>query len=383
MENEAAVAMEIKDEVVAIVNVLEVTAEDEAPKPSEAKKLVSPQPPPPGPPVSRISRPSVQAHEDAINGHGDDADEDVNEEDDEDDCEEEILRVTSGQDGNVMEIALSSKASSQVESPIVPSVLGCKSGTYSQNSSGSGSEENPSADDEGSRDGDDGSKVGTTDASNTVDCTPRTKKKVEHFRQGLAARRIQRTWKHFYEELEERKDVRSELPAPLVQVIEEKAKLEAVDARTTPTSPPKTSPEQKAFDQEKAVTTIEDAFVDHQRRERALAGMKAKIHTARPWQKKKANGGTDNNHDVVEESSEEELERAYRALHLRGNDIRAKVSIIKADQDLFTSGKVSEMKARLNERRSQAIKKVSERSDGITEEEEDEEEDDDQDVVIF
>merc|ERR1712001_314782 len=108
---------------------------------------------------------------------------------------------------------------------------------------------------------------------------------------------------------------------------------------------------------------IEDAFVDHQRRERALAGMKAKIHTARPWQKKKANGGTDNNH-VVEESSEEELERAYRALHLRGNDIRAKVSIIKADQDLFTSGKVSEMKARLNERRSQAIKKVSERSDG-------------------
>ena len=58
-----------------------------------------------------------------------------------------------------------------------------------------------------------------------MDCTPKTKKKVEHFRQGLAARRIQRTWKHFYEELEERKDVRSELPAPLVQVIEDKAKL--------------------------------------------------------------------------------------------------------------------------------------------------------------
>merc|ERR1712223_332729 len=232
-------------------------------------------------------------------------------------------------------------------------------------------------------DGDDSGKTGN--AVPEVDCTPRTKKKVGHFRQGLAARRIQRTWKHFYEELEERKDVRSELPAPLVQVIEEKAKLEAVDSRTTPTSPPKTSPEQKTFDQEKAVTTIEDAFVDHQRRERALAGMKAKIHTARPWQKKKANGGTDNNHDVVEESSEEELERAYRALHLRGNDIRAKVSIIKADQDLFTSGKVSEMKARLNERRSQASKKASERSDGITEEEEDEEEeeDDDQDVVIF
>ena len=83
--------------------------------------------------------------------------------------------------------------------------------------SGSGSEENPSADDEGSRDGDCSSSKPTSDASNSVDCTPKTRKKVEHFRQGLAARRIQRTWKHFYEELEERKDVKSELPATLVQ----------------------------------------------------------------------------------------------------------------------------------------------------------------------
>jgi len=107
---------------------------------------------------------------------------------------------------------------------------------------------------------------------------------------------------------------------------------------------------------------------------------------ARPWQKKKAGGnnsgenGTNLLHEpVLEESSEEELERAYRALHLRGNDIRAKVSIIKADQELFTSGKVNEMKARLNERRSQTSKNVNERSDGITEEEED----DDDDVVIY
>jgi len=172
--------------------------------------------------------------------------------------------------------------------------------------------------------------------------------------------------------------VRSELPAPLVQVIEEKAKSETQAMSPSP-SPPKVTPEKiVVYDQEKVVTTIEDAFVDHQRRERALAGMKAKIHTARPWQKKKANNETHNH----EESSEEELERAYRALHLRGNDIRAKVSIIKADQDLFTSGKVSEMKARLNERRSQTSKKVSERSDGITEEDE-EEDDDDEDVVIY
>ena len=104
-----------------------------------------------------------------------------------------------------------------MESPIVPSVIGnnkFNDSALSHNSSGS--EENPSADDEGSRDGDCSSKP-TSETSNSVDCTPKTRKKVEHFRQGLAARRIQRTWKHFYEELEERKDVKNELPATLVQ----------------------------------------------------------------------------------------------------------------------------------------------------------------------
>lgn len=147
----------------------------------------SPLPPPPGPPVSRVHHRSSS-------------------EEDEEDDDEEILRVTS-ENGNV-ELAMSSKA----ESPIVPSVIG----KYSPSNSAGSSEENPSADDEGSH-GDGDEKATTPEASNSVDCTPRTKKKVEHFRQGLAARRIQRTWKHFYEELEERKDVRNELPAPLVQ----------------------------------------------------------------------------------------------------------------------------------------------------------------------
>lgn len=428
MEDSEAYAV-VKEEVVAVVNPLEVPIDEHLePKPDETGNEASPQlplPPPPGPPVSRISS-AAHTHDSGLvtsttnidnQNHdqdepneevNDDQNEDVENENDEED--DEILRVTSGQNGNVVEIALSvhsSKTSSQVESPIVPSVLG---GHCHDSNSGSGSDqENPvSADDEGSRDGDEAGGNGNAggpgglcqEVSNgSVDCTPRTKKKVEHFRQGLAARRIQRTWKHFYEELEERKDVRDELPAPLVQVIEDKAKLETSGSGTatrpetetfhSPSSKCTSGLEPKTFDdddQEKAVTTIEDAFVDHQRRERALAGMKAKIHTARPWQKKKAGGNNSGENctnllhePVLEESSEEELERAYRALHLRGNDIRAKVSIIKADQELFTSGKVNEMKARLNERRSQTSKNVNERSDGITEEEED----DDDDVVIY
>ena len=428
MEDSEAYAV-VKEEVVAVVNPLEVPIDEHLePKPDETGNEASPQlplPPPPGPPVSRISS-AAHTHDSGLvtsttnidnqNHDQDEANEEVNDDQNEDvenendEEDDEILRVTSGQNGNVVEIALSvhsSKTSSQVESPIVPSVLG---GHCHDSNSGSGSDqENPvSADDEGSRDGDEAGGNGNAggpgglcqEVSNgSVDCTPRTKKKVEHFRQGLAARRIQRTWKHFYEELEERKDVRDELPAPLVQVIEDKAKLETSGSGTatrpetetfhSPSSKCTSGLEPKTFDdddQEKAVTTIEDAFVDHQRRERALAGMKAKIHTARPWQKKKAGGNNSGENctnllhePVLEESSEEELERAYRALHLRGNDIRAKVSIIKADQELFTSGKVNEMKARLNERRSQTSKNVNERSDGITEEEED----DDDDVVIY
>jgi hypothetical protein len=162
----------------------------------------SPQPPPPAPPVSSASRLSQPQNK------SDHLSESEVEEEEEEEEDEEILRVSS--DG-VVEMTSSSRGhSSHQESPIVPSVIGKSS--YSHNSSGS--EENPSADDEGSRDGD--SKPVSV-ASSPVECTPRTKKKVEHFRQGLAARRIQRTWKHFYEELEERKDV--SLPAPLVQGI--------------------------------------------------------------------------------------------------------------------------------------------------------------------
>jgi len=59
--------------------------------------------------------------------------------------------------------------------------------------------EQVSADDEGSRDGEDSQTC--LEKSPAVACTPRTKKKVDNFKQGLAARRIQRTWKHFYQEV--------------------------------------------------------------------------------------------------------------------------------------------------------------------------------------
>ena len=98
-----------------------------------------------------------------------------------------------------------------------------------------------------------------------------------------------------------------------ITVIEEKAKLESGASSSSP-SPSKAEelPQPTSEDKLKAAESIEDAFLDHQRRERALAGLKAKIHTARPWQKKKTTSSNAADVEVVEESSEEELERAYR-----------------------------------------------------------------------
>ena len=75
--------------------------------------------------------------------------------------------------------------------------------------------EGGSADDEGSREGEEDAaereREGRSDLTvgvvqsflhSDAVTTPRTRKRVESFKQGLAARRIQRTWKHFYEEVQ-------------------------------------------------------------------------------------------------------------------------------------------------------------------------------------
>jgi len=118
--------------------------------------------------------------------------------------------------------------------------------THEDSSGYSGGENASSADDEGSRDGEDddddgrrGSPVsGTRFPIGSNSCAEKTDssevndalssgsatmptRKTEIGKQGIAARRIQRTWKHFYKELEERKDSSTGLPSPLLSVIEE------------------------------------------------------------------------------------------------------------------------------------------------------------------
>lgn len=131
-------------------------------------------------------------------------------------------------------------------------------------------------------------------------------------------------------------------------------------------------------DQEEAIDFIQAALRAHDLRSRALT--KPKIHTARPWLKKKpslapslslneVHGGSEST-----SSEEDMMDRVCRTIQgaIKAHDARkTAMEMLEADKDLFTQGKVSAMKEKFNERRKRS---VVERSDGVT--------DDDDDVVF-
>ena len=55
-----------------------------------------------------------------------------------------------------------------------------------------------------------------------VPATPRTLRRADSLRQKMAARRIQRTWKHFYQELEEKKAGTGRAESELVEEEQER-----------------------------------------------------------------------------------------------------------------------------------------------------------------
>ena len=135
---------------------------------------------------------------------------------------------------------------------------------------------------------------------------------------------------------------------------------------------PPSSPPPPLEPDEDAISFIQAAIKAHDVRSRALSG-RSKIHTARPWLKKKPSLAP--SLSLNEESSEEEMDRACRSIQgvLKAHDVRkSALERLEADKDLFTTGKVSAMKAKFNERRRGGS--LIERSDGVT--------DDDDDVVF-
>jgi len=147
-----------------------------------------------------------------------------------------------------------------------------------------------------------------------VPATPRTLRRADSLRQKMAARRIQRTWKHFYQELEEKKadtGIRAE-----AQLVEEEQ------------------------EREDAISNIQAVILGHQGRAASLAAARARggIFTARPW----VAGGTLSEGDESEEENVEKLQGIIRSHSFRLRTLH--------EEDVFSVGKVSSIRAKFSRR---------------------------------
>lgn len=168
----------------------------------------------------------------------------------------------------------------------------------------------------------------------------------------------------------------------------------------------------EADDAEAAIRLIQAAIQAHETRSEALGAfttdpseggpagapgfggnsLRSKIHIARPWQKKRPSlapsltlNAESSEEEVLVTSSSSAVKRqasatvgaasACRSVQsvFRSHEVRkSALERLEADRDLFTSGKVSAMMAKFNERRNR--RQLQGGSDGVT--------DDDDDVVV-
>jgi len=149
-----------------------------------------------------------------------------------------------------------------------------------------------------------------------VPATPRTLRRADSLRQKMAARRIQRTWKHFYQELEEKKADTGRADADLVEEEQER---------------------------EDAISNIQAVIMGHQGRAASLAAARARggIFTARPWVAGLA-GGTLSEGDESEEENVEKLQGIIRSHSFRLRTLH--------EEDVFSVGKVSSIRAKFSRR---------------------------------
>jgi len=147
-----------------------------------------------------------------------------------------------------------------------------------------------------------------------VPATPRTLRRADSLRQKMAARRIQRTWKHFYQELEEKKaHTDTRVDADLVEEEQER---------------------------EDAISDIQAVIMGHQGRAASLAAARARggIFTARPW----VAGGALSEGDESEEENVEKLQGIIRSHSFRLRTLH--------EEDVFSVGKVSSIRAKFSRR---------------------------------
>jgi len=127
--------------------------------------------------------------------------------------------------------------------------------------------------------------------------TPRTQRKMDNFRQSQAARKIQRTWKQFYEELEVKggEDPLRTLERQIGKLKQDvtngpNQREEAPLKTPTPSTITTESKEnmrliEEEQERDEAISVIQAALTGHQVRSAALAAARSRggIYTARPW----------------------------------------------------------------------------------------------------
>lgn len=164
--------------------------------------------------------------------------------------------------------------------------------------------------------------------------TPRTLRRADSMRQRMAARRIQRTWKHFYQELEEKKSDGSNVIQQPISSLHQPEKHQVNDVENN----------SRVINQEDnvedAIAGVQAAVLSHGARVATLAAARARggIYTARPWVAKDNSETESENEDLIEN---------LQGL-IRSHSFRLKT--LREEEDVFRVGKVSSIRAKFSRR---------------------------------
>jgi len=165
--------------------------------------------------------------------------------------------------------------------------------------------------------------------------TPRTLRRADSLRQKMAARRIQRTWKHFYQELEEKK---SDDPHYATLPSIHKTFGGFNNQPSTPKEPSQETTRlvEEEVARDEAISSLQAAILGHDARSANLAAARARggIYTARPWVV--SNSETDSEND----ESFESLQGIIRSHSFRLKTLE--------EEDVFRVGKVSSIRAKFS-----------------------------------
>lgn len=163
--------------------------------------------------------------------------------------------------------------------------------------------------------------------------TPRTLRRADSLRQKMAARRIQRTWKHFYQELEEKKAEDFDLSKMSQDSQQERQEREGLEQA-----------------RHEAISSLQAAILGHDARSVNLAAARARggIYTARPWVVSNSETDSDTETDNYE---------AVQGI-IRSHSFRLKT--LEEEDNVFSVGKVSSIRAKFTRRSPDGASDVSE-----------------------